>query len=143
MIFLDANVFIYAFFLPERELKAEEKELKAQSRTIIERIEQGTDVLSSVVHLSEIANVLATCFEPKDLSDLLISFWSKDNVRIADVTAEDYLLACELNKEKNVQINDCLAAHLMQTYGVEKIYTFDADFTKFDWITIVSPRKET
>lgn len=137
MKFLDSNVVIYAFFIPKRKLAAEELALKEKSRAIIEEIDRGEPVMISVVHLSEIANVLRTCFAPQNLAGLLESFYTKENVTILEVRPEDYLEAIHLSRSFQGKVNDCLAALLMKRQGVQEIYTFDRDFTAFSWMKVV------
>ena len=79
MKFLDSNVVVYAFFVPRRQLSLVEQQLKQKSKKIIEKIDAGEKVAISVVHLSEIANVLRTCFAASDLVSLFESFYTKEN----------------------------------------------------------------
>lgn len=136
MKFLDANILVYAYFKPSRKLKPEEKELKKKSRRIVKRIDKDEEVATSTVHLSEIANILATCFSSKDFADLLIDFQTKGNVEILNVSAADYLVATQRSKETDINLNDCLAAVLMKNNHIKEIYTFDKDFEIFDWVEI-------
>lgn len=137
MKFLDSNVVIYAYFIPRRELKPHEIELKEKSRRIIELIDTGERVTISVVNLSEIANVLKTCFSPQDLAELLVSFYTKENITIVGVSQYDYLAAINTSKMTGSGINDCLAAFLMKKLKIKEVYTFDEDFKRFDWVKIV------
>lgn len=129
MIFLDANVVVYAYYLTERKLQRREQELKEASRRIIKRIDGGEPVLTSVVHFSEIANVLIDCYSHQDLSDLLKAFYFKENVVVADVSHDDYLIALDKSSEVKIKINDCLAFVLMEKNNIDEIYTFDTHFS--------------
>ena len=51
-----------------------------------------------------------------------------DNVRIVDVTTEDYLGAIELTSELKMDPNDCLAVDVMRCEDINEIYTFDRGF---------------
>ncbi len=51
-----------------------------------------------------------------------------DNVRIVDVTVEDYLGAIELMSELKIDPNDCLAVDVMRCEDINEIYTFDKGF---------------
>jgi len=137
MRFLDSNVVVYAFFMPRRQLSAQEQQLKDKSKKIIEKIDTGEKVTLSVVHLSEIANVLRTCFASHDLVSLFESFYTKKNIIIVDVSQSEYLEAIHLSKSLNGKVNDCLAAVLMKRHKITEIYTFDADFEKFSWMKVV------
>lgn len=134
--FLDSNILVYAFFETGRKLKEKEKDIKKKSREIVKKIDGGEKVSTSVIHLSEVSNILATCLSPKDLSELLISLSTKENVRILGVSSADFLMACQMNARVGIKINDCLAAYLMKVNGIKEIYTFDKDFKKIDWVKI-------
>lgn len=59
MKFLDANVFIYAYYKPRKELTEKEKQMKEQAKKIVTDISQGREqAITTVVHLSEIVNIL-------------------------------------------------------------------------------------
>ena len=58
MRFLDANVFIYAYYKPKRKLTERQKEMKERSKEIIRKINEGEDVITTVVHLSEVTNII-------------------------------------------------------------------------------------
>mgnify|MGYP001574849451 FL=1 len=137
MKFLDSNVVVYAFFVPRRQLSLEEQQLKQKSKKIIEKIDAGEKVAISVVHLSEIANVLRTCFAASDLVSLFESFYTKENMIILGVSQSEYLEAIHLSKSLNGKVNDCLAAVLMKKNKMTEMYTFDADFKNFSWMKIV------
>jgi predicted nucleic acid-binding protein len=128
MRFLDANVFIYAYYKPKRELTEKQKEMKKRSKEIIRRINEGEDVITTVVHLSEVSNILKRALSMEDLYSLLIGLFSMDNVRIVDVTVEDYLGAIELMNELKMDPNDCLAVEVMRCEDINAIYTFDMGF---------------
>ena len=128
MRFLDANVFIYAYYKPKRELTEKQKEMKERSKEIIRRINEGEEVITTVVHLSEVTNILKRALSMEDLYSLLIGLFSMDNVRIVDVTTEDYLGAIELTSELKMDPNDCLAVDVMRCEDINEIYTFDRGF---------------
>lgn len=121
---------VYAYYLTERKLQRGEQELKEKSRRIIKRIDAGEPVITSIVHLSEISNVLIDCYTHLDLADLLKAFYFKENVKIAEVTYEDYLIAIEKSSDAKIKINDCLAFVLMEQNGIDEIYTFDSHFSE-------------
>lgn len=137
MKFLDSNVVVYAFFVTKRQLSLEEQQLKEKSKKIIEKIDAGEKVAISVVHLSEIANIIRTCFSAQDLMVLFESFYTKENVTILDVSQSEYLEAIHLSKSLQGKVNDCLAAVLMKKNKITEIYTFDTDFKNFAWMKIV------
>ncbi|MFH7836032.1 MAG: PIN domain-containing protein, partial [Candidatus Aenigmatarchaeota archaeon] len=59
MRFLDANIFIYAYYKPKRQLSQKEKQMKDYAKKIVNDISQGKEeIVTTVVHLSEIVNIL-------------------------------------------------------------------------------------
>ena len=59
MKFLDANIFVYAYYKPKKQLSGKEKQMKEHAKTIISNISKGNeDILMTVVHVSEVAAVL-------------------------------------------------------------------------------------
>jgi predicted nucleic acid-binding protein len=54
--FLDSSIFLHAYLKPKRELKDSEKGEKAID--ILKNIENGEEVITSVVHISEILNII-------------------------------------------------------------------------------------
>jgi predicted nucleic acid-binding protein len=128
MIFLDANVFIYAYYKPKRELTEKQKEMKDKAKEIIKRINEGEEVITTVVHLSEVSNILKRALSMDELYSLLIGLYSLDTVRIVDVTEEDYLGAIELMSELKMDPNDCLAVEMMRRENINEIYSFDKGF---------------
>jgi len=56
--FVDASVFVYAFLKPRRRLQPHEASVKDAAENIVLRINEGEEVATSVVHFSEVCNVL-------------------------------------------------------------------------------------
>ena len=69
--FVDASVFIYAYLKPKKTLMPELLELKKNAQEIIKRIDEGEQVTTSLIHISEIANILETRMLLKDSLDIL------------------------------------------------------------------------
>ncbi len=136
MKFIDTNIFVYAYFIPKRTLQPHELALKEKSRAIIEQIDQGEPVTLCVINLSEIANILRTCFPPTELAQLLETLYMNDNIHVLSVTSETYLNAIHLSKSTNTKTNDYLIALLMKQHHIKEIYTFDKDFKNFPWVKI-------
>lgn len=136
MKFLDANIFIYAYYKPRIRLESKQKKMKDKSKKIIEGINNGQiEVLTSVVHLSEVSNILKRSFSVEELSSLIETLYNLDNVTVSDVTANDYLIAVEMGVELNLDPNDALAIHLMQENDISEIYSFDEGFERPEGIT--------
>jgi len=130
--FLDSNIFIYALLKPKRELSEDEKRIKEVSKKIVERIDGGEDVVTTIVHLSEVANILediaGTSFAAKFIRDVLL----KKNVTVESTTVEDYIESTVFAEEWGISVNDALAYLIMKRRSINEIYTFDKHFEKLN-----------
>jgi predicted nucleic acid-binding protein len=132
MRFIDANVFIYAVLKPKRALNEKEQEIKNASKEIFTRVNEGEEVITTVVHLSEVANVLEDAANLSRSISFLRDILLKRNVVVEAVSEKDYMESVLLADEKRVSINDVLAYLLMKRKGIEEIYTSDKHFENFD-----------
>ena len=128
MRFIDANVFLYALLKPKPNLPKEVIEKKKQAREILRRIENGEEVATTIVHLSEVANIIEAKVNLSTAIDFIEELLTAENVRILSVTPEDYIKATVVASEKRVSINDALAYLKMIELGISEIYTFDGHF---------------
>lgn len=134
MIFVDANVFVYAFLSPQRKLQSHDAEMKESAKNIVRRIEEGEEVATSLVHVSEVANVLEPGMTMARLCELLRSILGRDNILILEPTADDYLLALDFAPEQGIGPNDALGVVLMRRTGISKIYSFDKHYDGIEGI---------
>lgn len=132
MKFIDANVFIYAFLKPRKEPPENVKAIKESAKKILERVSEGEEVVTTVVHLSEVANVVESRAGKGKAVAIVLSMLTSQNIRILDVSTADYLRAALIAEEKNLGINDALAYLKMRELGIDEIYTFDRDFERLD-----------
>lgn len=131
MKFLDSNVFIYAYYKPKRMLSPEERKIKDMAKEIISSISLGKDeVTTTIVHLSEIVNVLKYGMSINELTDLIMSLFMLNNVKIFDVSRSLYFAAIELAREWSIDPNDALAVEVMWNSGIREIYSFDKVFDR-------------
>jgi len=132
MRFIDTNVFVYAVLKPTRELNEQEQRLKRASKAIFKRVNEGEEVVTTVVHLSELANVMEDAanltFSISFVKDILL----KRNVHVEQVSDTDYIESVVLAEEKRVSSNDAIAYLIMNREMVEEIYTFDKHFDILD-----------
>jgi len=83
--FIDSSVFLYAFLKPKRKVSNRILELKESAKNILSRIDNGENVVTTVVHLSEVANILeAHTSKVKSLS-YVEAILSKPTVHVYDV----------------------------------------------------------
>jgi len=134
--FLDANVFVYAYYKPKKQLAQKERLMKEQAKRIIAEVSQGREeVLVTVVHLSEMVNILKHGMSLERLTNLVRGLFMLDNVRIHGVTREAYFAAAELGEDLKLEANDALAIDVMRLSNVAEIYTFDENFDHVEGIT--------
>jgi len=134
--FLDANVFIYAFYRPrKRKLDPTAKAMKILAKNIIKRISRGEErVVTSVVHVAEICNVVKQSLPVTEVIGLMNSIVTSKHIDILDVTAELYRNAIAVGINYGLEPNDALAVLLMEQLGISDIYTFDKDFDAVKWL---------
>jgi hypothetical protein len=126
--FVDANVFVYAFLKPKRKLQPHEESIKEAAKKIITRISEGEETVTSVVHFSEICNVLEDHLPIEKALILEKSMIFLDSLIIKQVSEEDYLKALAIVEDQQIGANDALAYVLMKEAELNRIYSFDRDF---------------
>ena len=129
--FVDANVFVYAFLKSKRKLQPHEQKIKDAAKKIVTRINEGEETVTSVVHFSEICNILENHLPTQEACTLEKGLLLLDNIAVKEVSEEHYLKALAIAEDQQVGANDALAYVLMKEAGINKIYSFDKDFIKF------------
>jgi predicted nucleic acid-binding protein len=136
MRFLDANIFIYAYYKPKKQLIQKEKQMKEQAKQIIGNVSKGKEeVTMTVVHLSEIVNILKHGMPLDQLTKIIRGLFMLDNVKIHGVTREVYFAAAELGEDLRLEANDALAVDVMRMNNIAEIYSFDEDFDQIEGIS--------
>ena len=130
MRFIDANLFIYAVLKPMKPLPAAVMQKKTAAKEIFLRVNAGEPVMTTTVHLSEVANVLEDAAGIGFACDLLSAVMAKPSIAIRPVSPEDYLESIHRAQKYSVSINDALALIVMEQQGIDEIYTFDRHFTR-------------
>jgi uncharacterized protein len=133
--FLDANIFVYAFYRPNRRLSSREQRMKEESKRILEAITDGKEkAITTMVHLSETVNILKHGMDPPNLADLVVQLLSLDNLRTETVDRDQYLAAAELGRDLDRDPNDALAVLVMKEHKLREVYTYDGDFDELEGI---------
>jgi predicted nucleic acid-binding protein len=136
MRFLDANIFIYAYYKPKKTLTEKEAAMKEEAQKIISSVSEGKEqIVTSVVHVSETVNILKNGMPRDMLTHIILGLFMMDNVTILDVTKESYFAAVEMGDDYKLEPNDALAVDLMRQKGIDEIYSFDDHFNKVEGIT--------
>lgn len=136
MRFLDANVFVYAYYRPRKQLSQRERQMKEHAKRIISGVSEGKEeVMMTVVHVSEIVNILKHGMPLNQLTTVVRGLFMLDNVEIRGVTGQAYFAAAELGDDLKLEANDALAVDVMRSNGVREVYSFDEDFDRIEGIT--------
>lgn len=136
MRFLDANVFVYAYYRPRRQLTEKERKMKDEAKKIITAVSQGEEeVVMTVVHLSEVVNILKHGMQIEELTNVILGLFMLDNMEIQGVSKEAYFAATELGGDLKLDSNDALAVDFMRANGIGEIYSFDEDFDGIERIS--------
>jgi predicted nucleic acid-binding protein len=110
--------------------------MKDYAKTIISNISKGNEeVMITVVHVSEVANVLKHGMPQEQLTTIIRGLFMLDNVRIMDVTKDVYFAATELGEDLNLEPNDAHAIDMMSQNNITEIFSFDEHFNKIEGIT--------
>jgi predicted nucleic acid-binding protein len=135
MKFLDANVFIYAYYKPKKQLSLKEKQMKEQAKKIITDVSQGREqTITTIVHVSDIVNILKHGMPPEKLTDVIRGLLMLDNITVQGVSKEAYFAANELGDDLKLETNDALAIDVMKSNNVTEIFTFNEDFDRVEGI---------
>ncbi|MEM2843760.1 MAG: type II toxin-antitoxin system VapC family toxin [Candidatus Bathyarchaeia archaeon] len=134
MRFIDSNIFLHAFLIPRRSLTREEQHIKNEAKRIVKRIKKGENVATTVVHLSEVINIIEDGLSLQKSLGFLAWTLTSGNFKVFPVTAEDYEVAVSLGKDSEVSANDALACLFMRKNKIKEIYSFDKHFDKLKGI---------
>ncbi len=136
MRFLDANIFIYAYYKPKKQLSEKENRMKEQAQKIIANVSEGKEgIIITVVHISEVVNILKHGMLQDQLIAIIRGLFMVDYVKIAGVNKDTYFAATELGEDLKLEPNDALAVDIMRQNGIAEIYSFDEHFNQIDGIT--------
>ena len=136
MRFLDANVFIYAYYKPKKKLTEKENQMKEHAKKIISDVSLGKEnVMLTVVHVSEVVNILKHGMPQDQLTNIIRGLFMLENVKVIDVTRDAYFAAIELGEDLKLEANDALAVDIMRQNRINEIYSFDEHFDHIEGIT--------
>jgi predicted nucleic acid-binding protein len=124
--FIDSNVFVYAYVKPKREISEKISRMKEKAKEILMKINYGEErVVTSVVHMSEIANVIESLSSISKSIEIIENILNNKNIIVKDVTTQDYIEAVRVANREKVSVNDALAYVIMRNNNISEIYTFD------------------
>ncbi len=128
MRFIDANIFVHAFLDPKRPLQTHELNIKESAKGIVLRLEEGEPMVTTVVHLSEVANILESRMPTRVALEVLSSIMFLENLTVLGTSSEAYRSALRTAEVLGLGVNDGLAYIAMSDSGVKELYSFDRDF---------------
>jgi len=136
--FLDSSVFLHAYLKPKRKLTPEEERVKHAATNILERVDEGENVTTSVIHLSEAINIVESRLGLKKALELLENSLATNNLSVLTVTRGHYEKALSLATRYGISPNDAVAALLSMEHGITEVYGFDKHFDNTPFIKRVT-----
>ena len=106
--------------------------MKRDARRIVERIASGEPVITTLIHVSEIAHILQARVPMEEGLDILSGLLSLPNLEVIEPSKASYEAAVEEAREEGIGVNDALAAMIVRERGVNEIYSFDTGFDKVE-----------
>ena len=138
MTFIDASVFVYAYLKPKARLPSRLNESKKSAQAIIRRLEEGEEMITSLIHISEVSNILEARFTHTQSTEVVAALLSKKNLEIEEPSVQTYLTAIEESNIQGIGINDALAILMMRRKSINEIYSYDSDFDKIPEATRIT-----
>ncbi len=109
--------------------------VKARARAIVKRINEGEEVSTTLVHMSEIANILEARTTLETSLEIISALIGLPNFLVLEVSKESYESAIEQSRIYMVGLNDALASLIMIEAGISEIYSFDKDYDRIHALT--------
>lgn len=138
MIYLDANIFIYAYYRPKKGkiLSEKIKWCKKEAKKIIEKInnEENTYCMS-LIQLSEVVNLLKGVMSWENLQTFIMGLISNKSIETVEISKLMYINAVNKISEYKMDSNDISAYLLMKEKKITEIFTFDQHYESFQEIT--------
>jgi len=132
--FLDSSIFLHAYLKPKRKLSAEENQIKRTAVEMLKRIEEGEDVATSVVHVSEVANIVEARLGLQKALELLENLLATENILVLTVKRGDYEEALVIASRCGTSPNDAVAALLSRDSNITEIYSLDKHFDNIPFV---------
>jgi predicted nucleic acid-binding protein len=128
MRFLDSSTFLYAILKPAKQPPPQVVADKKKAQAIITRIHEGEQVLTTVVHISEIANILESRTTQKEARVIVSMILDMSNITVTTVDKKSLQTAIHLAERYNIGVNDAHAINTMKENNIQEIYSNDKHF---------------
>jgi len=125
--FVDANVFIYV-------LVKYPKEDYLTSKSILKRIEDGEEAITSTFIIQEVVEWLEYNNRRKEVEKFLVALNSYMTMRKVEASWRDMLDAASDMEKYGLDFIDALTLQVMKKNNVTEIYTNDRDFDRVEWV---------
>jgi len=125
--FVDANVFIYI-------LVKSPKEDYLTSKSILKRIEDGEEAITSTSIIQEVVEWLEYNNRHKEVKKFLIALNSYVAMRKVETSWREMLDAASDMEKYDLDFVDALTLQVMKRNNVTEIYTNDRDFDRVEWV---------
>ena len=135
MRFLDSSTFLYAYIKPRRQPPPEVADDKRRAQNIIRRVQGGERVTTTVVHVSEIANILEARAPLRYSRSMVQDILNLSSITVASVDSARLLRSIQEAEKWEIGINDALAYSVMVERGLHEIYSFDKHFDTLPELT--------
>ncbi len=137
MRFLDSSVFLHAYLRKKGAVTPKEREIKRRAKEILSEIEAGEQVLTTVIHISEITNIIEARLGLEASLRLLARILSLKNIKVFEVDEDDYKKAIVIADRFYISLNDAIAYIKMRENNINEIYTFDKHFRNIPDIQVI------
>jgi predicted nucleic acid-binding protein len=122
MIYLDANLFVYARF--DHLQKGE------RARKLLRKIVEKGEAITSVLALDEVMWVVLKNRKQDELRSIIEEIYSIPNLDVKDVPSHIALRALEFMENYKLKPRDAFHVAIMKHFGANTIATDDPDFDK-------------
>ena len=126
--FLDSSIFLHSYLKAKRKLTEREIKVKEAAKEVLRRVEEGEEVVTTVVHVSEIANIIESRIGLRESLQIVSALLTLPNIKVVEVTPEDYRKALPTSTRYGVSINDSIAYLKMTEMGIREAYSTDKHF---------------
>jgi len=127
MRFVDTNVFIYV-------LIKSPKEDYLISKSILERIEDGEEAMTSTAIVQEVVDWLEYNNRRDEGGKFLTALNSYTSMMKVEVSWGEMLDALSDMKRYSLDFVDAVTLQVMKKNNVSEIYTNDKDFDRVEWV---------
>ena len=122
MMYMDANVFIFAAISPTRQ--------GDRARELLTKVFQGTHAITSVLAVDEVMWGLIRNKKPELVRQITEEIYKIRNLKVTGIPASTPLRALDLMEKHKLRPRDALHAAVMEELDIDEIVSDDADFDK-------------